>query len=320
MPAGRAASPGAAPTAMVRDGSSAPGPGEAGGTGAASGSPAAAAGNPPFAVGDGSATAAPQAALRRGDAAAAAGREASPDAPPPDAPTAADAATTARPAQGALDVSSDVAPLRIVVEALSADRASSASSAPATVPEAAARHAAGPAAPDAAVPPAVAEPPPPAAASAPRPPPLPPARQVAPIAIALALGAGGAARLTVALEPEELGRVEIRVERAGAAEGDAATVRVVAERPETLALLQRDARQLDRALQSAGIPVAEGAMQFSLAGRDERAGPGDGGAKSNGGDGQARRDRAGTPPDAVLQPVPSPRAAAAGLALLDIAI
>ena len=140
------------------------------------------------------------------------------------------------------------------------------------------------------------------------------------IAIALALGAGGAARLTVALEPEELGRVEIRVERAGAAEGDAATVRVVAERPEPLALLQRDARQLDRALQSAGIPVAEGAMQFSLAGRDERAGPGDGGAKSNGGDGQARRDRAGTPPDAVLQPVPSPRAAAAGLALLDIAI
>jgi Meckel syndrome type 1 protein len=141
---------------------------------------------------------------------------------------------------------------------------------------------------------------------------MPPARQVAPIAIALALGAGGAPRLTVALEPEELGRVEIRVERGGA-DGEASRVRVVAERPETLALLQRDARQLDRALQGAGIALAEGGMQFSLAGREQ--GPAGGGAKNNG-SGGARRDRAA--PDAAFQPVPQARAA--GLALLDIAI
>jgi flagellar hook-length control protein FliK len=108
----------------------------------------------------------------------------------------------------------------------------------------------------------------------------------------------------VALEPEELGRVEIRVERGGA-EGEGSTVRVVAERPETLALLQRDARQLDRALQGAGIALAEGAMQFSLSGGEGRA-AGDG-AKNSGGGG-ARRDRA-VAPEPTLQPARPPRAA-----------
>jgi Meckel syndrome type 1 protein len=138
-------------------------------------------------------------------------------------------------------------------------------------------------------------------------------RQVASIAIALALGTGGAPRLTVALEPEELGRVEVRVERG--AEGENATVRVVAERPETLALLQRDARQLDRALQGAGIALAEGAMRFSLAGHDQ--GTAGDGAKDNGGR-AARPGRAAALDDAQLQPAGPPRAA--GLALLDIAI
>ena len=151
----------------------------------------------------------------------------------------------------------------------------------------------------------------------PPPPPPPPARQVAPIAIALALGTGGAPRLTVALEPEELGRVEIRVERGS--EGENATVRIVAERPETLALLQRDARQLDRALQAAGIPLSEGGMQFSLAGREQRtAGEG---AKNSGGDGgdASPRERAGSADAALLDPARPPNRAGR-LTLLDIAI
>ncbi|MFC7539791.1 flagellar hook-length control protein FliK [Siccirubricoccus deserti] len=61
---------------------------------------------------------------------------------------------------------------------------------------------------------------------------------------------GRPARLTVALEPETLGRVEVRIERDAA--GDIAAVRVLAERPETLALLQRDAREFDRSLAQAG--------------------------------------------------------------------
>jgi flagellar hook-length control protein FliK len=63
-------------------------------------------------------------------------------------------------------------------------------------------------------------------------------RQVAPFAVALALGPD--ARVTLTLEPAELGQVEVSIER----QGEAAAVRVVAERPETLALLQRDGREL----------------------------------------------------------------------------
>ncbi len=78
--------------------------------------------------------------------------------------------------------------------------------------------------------------------------------------------------------------------------------------------MQRDARQLDRALQGAGIALAEGAMQFSLSGGDGQRAAG-GGAKNGGGG--ARRDRAAAP-DPTLQPARPPRAA--GLNLLDIAI
>ncbi|MBL6076620.1 flagellar hook-length control protein FliK [Belnapia sp. T18] len=100
------------------------------------------------------------------------------------------------------------------------------------------------------------------AGTAPAAPPPPPAHQVAQVTIALALGQDRAPRLTVALEPESLGRVEIRIERG--ADGEAASVRVLAERPETLALLQRDARELDRTLAQAGVVVASGGMQFGL--------------------------------------------------------
>lgn len=203
-------------------------------------------------------------------------------------------------------------PLRDVAQASSAERSalvalSATGVADGTAPNAAA------AAPQAAI---TTEPPPPSTAT-PRPPPPPPARQVAQIAIALALGNGGAPRLTVALEPEELGRVEIRVER-GAGDGEAARVRVVAERPETLALLQRDARQLDRALQGAGIAVAEGGMRFSLAGHEGGAAGGGAGNEGGGGTTRRGRDGAGAVPDAARPPVPTYRGA--GLGLLDIAI
>ncbi|MDB5374945.1 MAG: hypothetical protein JWP04_3587 [Belnapia sp.] len=124
---------------------------------------------------------------------------------------------------------------------------------------------------------------PPAAYS---PPPAPPARQVAQVTIAMALGAGRSPRLLVALEPESLGRVEIRIERG--ADGEAASVRVLAERPETLALLQRDARDLDRALVQAGIALADGAMQFGLTG-DDRGSQGQQPASQGNGQGNGQR-------------------------------
>lgn len=141
----------------------------------------------------------------------------------------------------------------------------------------------------------------------PRPIPAPPVRQLAPVCIALTLGPGQAPRLIVALEPEELGRVEIRIERD--AEGEAAAVQVTAARPETLALLQRDARELDRALQQAGIPLGEGALRFGLSGQDQPGGQGGGGGRPR---------RGGALPD--RGPDPPVRQAASTLSLLDIAI
>ncbi|WP_043362832.1 flagellar hook-length control protein FliK [Belnapia sp. F-4-1] len=144
-------------------------------------------------------------------------------------------------------------------------------------------------------------------------PPPPPARQVAQVTIALALGQGRAPRLTVALEPESLGRVEIRIERG--ADGDAASVRVLAERPETLALLQRDARELDRTLAQAGVVVASGGMQFGLSG-------GQGGATQDQrpqqqGGGQGRDQGGGQAPLALAGPVQTTLNA---LSILDIAV
>jgi Meckel syndrome type 1 protein len=74
-----------------------------------------------------------------------------------------------------------------------------------------------------------------------------PARQIAPFAVALALGPDASLNLT--LEPVELGRVEIAIER----NGTEAIISVNAERPETLALLQRDRAELERALATAGL-------------------------------------------------------------------
>jgi Meckel syndrome type 1 protein len=98
------------------------------------------------------------------------------------------------------------------------------------------------------------------------PPQAAPARQVTPAVIAVAIGGGG--RISVTLEPVELGRVEISVERGA----DAPQVVILAERPETLALLQRDQRELDRALTQAGLPGEGRAISFGLSGGDAGAG------------------------------------------------
>ncbi|MCA3362856.1 MAG: flagellar hook-length control protein FliK [Roseomonas sp.] len=87
-----------------------------------------------------------------------------------------------------------------------------------------------------------------------------PARQLSPVVVSLVLGRGDEA-LTIALDPVELGRVEVSIGQGK----EAGQVRIVAERPETLALLQRDQRELDRALSQAGLGDAARSLSFSLA-------------------------------------------------------
>lgn len=99
--------------------------------------------------------------------------------------------------------------------------------------------------------------------------------------------ANGADRIEIHLSPASLGQVDVELEVAPDGRVDA-VVRV--ERPETLELLQRDARQLVRALQDVGLQADGGSLSFHLRG-DEQRQPGQGwafAAAESGGRGSSR--------------------------------
>jgi chemotaxis protein MotD len=71
----------------------------------------------------------------------------------------------------------------------------------------------------------------------------------------------GMRRFDIRLDPPELGRIDVRLEvdRHGNV-----TTKLTLDRPETLDLMQRDARGLERALQQAGLKTDGGGLEFSL--------------------------------------------------------
>jgi chemotaxis protein MotD len=71
----------------------------------------------------------------------------------------------------------------------------------------------------------------------------------------------GSNRFSIRLDPPELGRIDVRldVDRDGHV-----TSRLMVDKVETLDLLRRDAPQLERALQQAGLKTGDNGMQFSL--------------------------------------------------------
>ncbi|MGI9510003.1 MAG: flagellar hook-length control protein FliK, partial [Geminicoccaceae bacterium] len=71
----------------------------------------------------------------------------------------------------------------------------------------------------------------------------------------------GVDRFTVHLQPAELGSVDIRLEFEGAGRMNAV---ITAERPETLELLQRDSRILERSLGDSGLKLASDGLSFAL--------------------------------------------------------
>jgi hypothetical protein len=87
----------------------------------------------------------------------------------------------------------------------------------------------------------------------------PPAAQLGPVLIALGAGADSQ-RITIQLTPETLGRVQISLVRGSGS----AAVSVIAERADTLALLQSDSSQLHAALDKAGFADAR-TLSFHLA-------------------------------------------------------
>ena len=74
----------------------------------------------------------------------------------------------------------------------------------------------------------------------------------------------GDSTLRIQLRPHELGRVEVKLDIG--ADGHTKAL-VLAERPETLELLQRDSRVLERALQDAGLKADQSSLSFDLQGR-----------------------------------------------------
>lgn len=124
-----------------------------------------------------------------------------------------------------------------------------------------------------------------------------PAEQVS-VRITRALEAGND-RISIRLNPAELGRVDVKVELS---HDGRMTAVVTADKPETLDLLRRDASELQKALQQGGIDLGTGDMAFNLRGEQGQTadgGDGNAGASSTGKD---ETETVETKPELVLQP------------------
>lgn len=117
-------------------------------------------------------------------------------------------------------------------------------------------------------------------AHASRPPPVPAHVVADQVAVNIQRGlAQGQDRITVQLRPQELGRVEIKMEMNH--DGKMTAV-VTAERPETLDMLRQDSRSLLQALGEAGLDADESSLSFELQGGETGD---DGGSESASGRG-----------------------------------
>ena len=76
----------------------------------------------------------------------------------------------------------------------------------------------------------------------------------------------GVDRISVKLNPAELGQIEIRMEIGPDGKFNAV---FAADRPQTVELLQRDARELARSLQDAGLRTDTGSLSFNLRGQNQ---------------------------------------------------
>jgi flagellar hook-length control protein FliK len=71
----------------------------------------------------------------------------------------------------------------------------------------------------------------------------------------------GMNRFEIRLDPAELGRIDVRLD---IGDGGDVKAHLVVDRVETLALLQRDAKTLERAFEQAGLKTSEGSIDLSL--------------------------------------------------------
>lgn len=79
----------------------------------------------------------------------------------------------------------------------------------------------------------------------------------------------GQSQLEVRLHPADLGRVSVRIETK---EDGQSQVVITADKRETLDMLQKDAKSLERSLQDAGVKTESGSMSFNLRGEQHQRG------------------------------------------------
>ena len=96
---------------------------------------------------------------------------------------------------------------------------------------------------------------------------------------------GGTNHFEIRLDPVELGRIDVRLDIDGKGNVKA---HLTVDRPETLAFLQRDSGNLDRAFEQAGLKPADGGTAFSLRG-GSTDGQGQGTGGQSPGDGRSSR-------------------------------
>lgn len=97
----------------------------------------------------------------------------------------------------------------------------------------------------------------------------------------------GTDRINIQLRPEELGRVDVKMEVGHDGRVNAV---VTADNKDTLAMLQRDSRELERALQQAGLQTDSGSLSFNLRGENNEGQDAESGLASGPGTSNAEAD------------------------------
>nr|WP_248307064.1 flagellar hook-length control protein FliK [Devosia sp. 1635] len=109
----------------------------------------------------------------------------------------------------------------------------------------------------------------------------------------------GNSHFQIRLDPPELGRIEVKLEFDAAGQVNA---RLIVDKSETLDLMQRDQRGLERALQQAGLDASKTNLEFSLR---QNPSPGDG-RQGNGQEQERRGSFGGGPSGGDADPLPLP--------------
>ena len=92
--------------------------------------------------------------------------------------------------------------------------------------------------------------------------PVPPRAVATQIAVQIQKAVGqGTDNISIKLNPPELGRVDVKLEITSQGR---VVAHIAAEKPETLEMLQRDARGLQQALEDAGLKTDTGSLSFNL--------------------------------------------------------